>query len=210
MNLGGSPYLSRHHVFNPNKFNAAKNFKFDILPGNIENSTWKSENFSLRKYYQAQPYIFLAIFFHLKIERFSNNSLVLAPTAEYSYFDSPEKFYETLKEMFENLEDTYHVGPQFKKILKKQMFLPVCINLWKFSKARTNIEKKYENEEYTAMSVEELQNLTAYDDLNWLEIINGQLLKKSWIAKNEKVYVKKKLIKELAENLFNFDAGFVE
>lgn len=202
--LGSSPYLNKHILFNPNKFDASKDYKFDVYPGNIENDTWDSSEFSLRSYFTAQPSTFVAIFYHQNIYRTPDNHLGFVTSSRYNHQNNSEVLLNIMREMFENLEDTYHIGPHFKKILKDQMFVPTVQNMWEFTRMRHEVEEKYANESAELISIKELQDLTS-ESVNWLEIFNGQLFKRSRVDENARVWCKPNLMKELGENLMKSD-----
>lgn len=126
-------------------------------------------------------------------------------TSDYKTFETPEEFYLIFKDLFESLEDSYHIGPHFKKILKEQVISPTVYNIWNFSQSRQKIEDKYLNESFTLMTIKELQNLTSNDEVYWLDIINEQLLNDSKINENELISVRPNYIKSMVDNLMNTD-----
>lgn len=126
-------------------------------------------------------------------------------TSDYKTFETPEEFYLIFKDLFESLEDSYHIGPHFKKILKEQVISPTVYNIWNFSQSRQKIEDKYLNESFTLMTIKELQNLTSNDEVYWLDIINEQLLSNSKINENELISVRPNYIKSMVDNLMNTD-----
>lgn len=114
----------------------------------------------------------------------------------WSWRDEGNYSYESYRAMFEALEDHYVVAPQYKKLLKEEMFDPPLRELRKFLKIRNKIIKKYSKRTFEAVKIEEIdENLK----IDWLEVINSQLMGRSQAKRGDFVVVQggKLIIEEL-------------
>ncbi|KAG5668090.1 hypothetical protein PVAND_016045 [Polypedilum vanderplanki] len=215
--LGGSPYLSRHIVFNPNRFDEKFDYKFEIFPGNVSRNDklWNKSNFNLSKYFEFEPQHSLTVFYGRRIKRCTDprdetkEILCIAVDEDFGFIDRPNFFVEIFTELFDTLEDRYLLSKKNKILARNEIFIPAAKNVEIYMRTREEILQRNKNERPVMMTVKELRKLNENIAFDWLKVINHMLMKDSKIDENEEIYVHAQTVKELGENLMDFDKSIL-
>lgn len=221
--LGGSPYLSQHIAFNPNRFDVSRGFKFNLTPGNFNENSWNEENFNISKIFQAEPIHAFQVFFKYEIKRYSvpafpNREFVcFQPTnAQFDWVEKANLSWISYQEMLESLEDIHLIAPQFKKVLREEIIAPALSNLREYQLSREKIYDKF-NEKHLISDpsfdrrIYEIPNYVIELDivdsylgdfgLNWKELLDGLVLEEQKFEKDDIIVVRgAELMMELMEN----------
>lgn len=198
--LGGSPYLSKHKSFNPNRFDAAVDYKVDKFPVNLD--SWNQSSFNLMDLFLKEPHHAMAVLLNLYVGRCNEDDLCMRISNEWTFVDLPNFFYEVLKDLLEGLEDYFQLSPQHKEFLMNNVFLPAASNVDTFMKTRVEIEQEFESESAKMVKIKELKGIGGID---WLEVINQQLLNVSKVTEDDEILLKPNKFRMLAENMQAFD-----
>lgn len=220
--LGKSPYLTHHIAWNPNLFNREKNFGL-FYPKNSSSLDfeWSSDDFNLTKIFSEEPVDSLWFFLSYELQR-CENDLLCFRHVKTSKFN--RVICENLLEVLEYMNDNFIAGLYGKKELKEKMFDPAMRNFGEFSRRKENLELIYEIERELEVgeegnSVEEknklkksskivkirdLKEVFEYEEINWLDLINKQLLRGSRVSGGDYVKIEDfKLLKMMVKNLKN-------
>ena len=160
-----------------------------IFKGKIDSpDIWNSSNFNLTKLFHHEFNHAFSVFMNYKLTR-CNQILCfnIDPKNQWNWNDRENFSYDSYKEMLENLEDHYIIGPQFRLILKEQMFDPASEELKKFLMKRNEIVENYKSNENKFLRIEEL-----YEEnfpIDWIKVINQQLFKGSQVNKTQMIMI---------------------
>lgn len=152
--LGGSPYVSKHLAFNPNRFDFQKDFKFGLNPGNVsdEDALWNEKEFNLEKVFKVEPWNAINFLLNFEIGRCGNGMLCLkkssdGPLGKLIYRPGFDKFYRNiLMSILETLEDKYLLSPDLKEYVEEVVFRPTVDRIFNFFIARDKLETELQSQ----------------------------------------------------------------
>lgn len=219
--LGGSPYLTRHLAWKPNLFN--------LWPTNSNLSSlscdfWDEEKFEITRIFESEPVDGLWFLLSYELQRCENGRVLClrhVSTAKWNKILS-----ENVIEVLEYMNDNFIAGLYGKVDLRKKMFEPALRNFREFSRIKENLEAIYEIEKDSNFNIQEETNnidrcftlnksskmvkikdfndVFGHPEINWLQLINTQLLSESKVTEEEFLLVEDfKLLESLIENLKN-------
>lgn len=221
--LGGSPYLSQHIAFNPNRFDASREFKFNLTPGNFNEVPWNDKNFNWTKIFHLEPIHAFQVFFNYEIKRCTTNDhpnrdfLCFAPTdPKYDWIERSNLSWISYMETLETLEDIHLIAPQFRKILREEIIEPALSNLRAYQLSRSEIKENFVEKHLISKAgltprIYEVNNYFIEIDiidrnlgdlgLNWLELLNDLVLEESKFERDDIILIMGlDLLQELVEN----------
>lgn len=215
--LGGSPYLHKHLLFNPNRFDASRDFKFDIFPGEV-NENWDENNFNLSKLFENEPILAFDLFLNFELKRCEQFLCFSPKPPQFDWIEEYNISWTSYRQMLETLED--FIAPQFKKNLNEKIIQPALSNLRQFQLSKIEIienfinkyllTKPYQNRLYGVKSyvirIKDVKIYTSSLNIDWLKIINSLLLDESKVNEDEIIVINGfDLMLQLIENLVKFD-----
>jgi hypothetical protein len=197
--MGGSPYLSKHVHFNPDKFNVTSDSGQWALWSNRvphdftdEDRLWTGGSFNMSKFFELEPATALNTFFNLEVGRCDDNAVCLkrslSPLDEFT--DDHRMFeFNQIREVLRTLDDAFIVRPQLRQILVDQIYRPAVERLLNFLTEREKLLRDSGASSFAIRVGDMCDKFTPKLDIDWLTIINSELLSESRLSADDEITV---------------------
>jgi hypothetical protein len=195
--LGGSPYLSKHLHFNPDKFNETSDYgRWAIWTNNVpndftdEDKLWSGSSFNISKYFEHEPFIALNIFFNLEVGRCDGEVCLKQSSKTITKIKDDRKIYlfEQFKEALRTLDDAFIMRPQMRQILADQVYRPAVERLLKITFHLQDVLKG--SDQSFRIRVRDMRDkLTPELQIDWMKVINSELFKESRLSEDDEIMV---------------------
>jgi hypothetical protein len=210
--LGGSPFVSKHVHFNPDKFNDKNDFGIQAIQRNLvpndftnEDELWSGDSFNVTQYFEHQPWHAMVLFFDLVVGRCGDAVCLEKPAESWGYSADDTFEFESYRELLRTLDDAFIMRPQLRQILVDQVYRPSIKRQREFINERVGLQKSHGKSDPTKIRIENLQKMIP--EINWLRVINSDLLNYSKLTESDEILINGgiELLQKLVKNLMEGD-----